>query len=242
MARHLARLGARIVVSDIDIEGAECTRDQIAADGGSSIVVPANVEIEDDVIKLVNAAIDAFGGIDVLVNSAGPYYPGEALPRWRSTIAANLMGAIYGTMHVIEPMRKRGGGAIIYYGSTSAIGHGRKHSGDAFYDVAKAAVTRMATGLSYMLENYGIRTNCIAPDWVATDEVQEYWQTLTPAERARDGIPDALTSLDDISRVVTRLITDEDLSGRVVVWWSEERPGIIPRGDSGYGVLEPFEF
>ena len=242
LATYLARQGARVVVSDVDAEGGRRTCDQIAGDGGTSCFVPANVEIEADVVNLINETVAAFGGVDVMVNSAGPYYPGESMTRWRSTVGANLMGAIYGTVHVIDPMRKRGGGAIIYYGSTSAIGHGRKHSSDAFYDLAKSGVMRLATALGSLKKSHGIRTNCIVPDWVATDEVREFWERLTPAERAKEGVPQQLIQLDDISRVVTRLITDEDLFGRVVIWWSADRPAIIPDGDFGYQALEPFAF
>ena len=242
LAFHLALQGARIVASDIDAEGGRSTCEQIARDGGTARFVPANVEIEGDIANLVNETVATFGGIDVMVNCAGPYYPGETMTRWRSTIAANLMGAIYGTVHAMEPMRMRGGGAIIYYGSTSAIGHGRKHSSDAFYDLAKSGVMRLATAFGSLKETHGIRTNCIVPDWVATDEVRQFWETLTPAERTKDGIPQQLIQLDEISRAVTRLITDENLFGRVVRWWSDARPGIVPNGDRGYQALEPFAF
>jgi NAD(P)-dependent dehydrogenase (short-subunit alcohol dehydrogenase family) len=242
LALHVARQGALVVASDIDSEGGEETRDRIVRAGGSSIFVPANVEVEGDVIRLINEATVAFGGVDVMVNSAGPYYPGKAMACWRTTVGANLMGAIYGTVHAIESMAKRGGGAIIYYGSTSAVGHGYKHSSDAFYDAAKAGVMRLATGLASLKTAYGIRVNCIVPDWVATDEVREFWESLTPEQRKEQKIPQRLTTLDEVSRAVTRLITDDRLSGRVVVWWSDGRPGIIRNGDRGYEELEQFDF
>jgi hypothetical protein len=79
------------------------------------------------------------------------------------------------------------------------------------------------------------------PDWVATEEVQAYFDSLSPQERAAKGVPSELTSLDDIARAVARLIRDEALSGRILVWWSGQAPGLIPVGDPGCGRLEPFQ-
>jgi len=65
-------------------------------------------------------------------------------------------------------------------------------------------------------------------------------QRLTPEQRRAGGVPATLTTLDEIAGAVLRLITDEALSGRVLVWWSGQPPGLIPLGDPGYASLEPF--
>jgi NAD(P)-dependent dehydrogenase (short-subunit alcohol dehydrogenase family) len=119
------------------------------------------------------------------------------LERWDETLRANLVGAMNGTLFAIEPMRRRGGGAIVYYGSTSAVGHGKKHCSSPAYDVAKAGVARLATTLGWMRDTYGIRVNCIVPDWVATDEIREYVDTLDPDQRRAAGVPETLTTLDE---------------------------------------------
>jgi NAD(P)-dependent dehydrogenase (short-subunit alcohol dehydrogenase family) len=240
LARLLAREGARVVVSDIDERGGNETVAMIVASGGAGYFVPANVEREDDFIRLIRHAEDRFGGLDIMVNNAGPYHPGDPLKFWIETLQSNLMGSIYGTLRVIEPMRRRGGGVILYYGSTSALGYGRKHSSSPAYDVAKAALARLATTTAWMRDLYNIRTNCIVPDWVATDEVKAYWETLRPEERRAQGVPAELTSLEEISAAAFRLITDESLFGRVLVWWSGEKAGLIPVGDTGYCSLEVF--
>ncbi len=195
---------------------------------------------EADIRALISSAESSFGGLDILVNNAGPYFVGDRLQRWEDTLRANLLGAIYGTLHAIEPMKRRSGGAIIYYGSTSAVGHGRKHSATPAYDVAKAALARLATTMNWLSEAYRIRVNCIVPDWVATGEVQNYFDSLTPEQRRAGGVPETLTTLDEIAEAVLRLITDEPLSGRVLVWWSGEPPRMIPQGDPGYAALELF--
>ena len=134
-------------------------------------------------------------------------------------------------------MRRRGGGAIVNFGSTSAVGHGRKHSSSPAYDAAKAGIARLTTTLAWLREE-NIRVNCIVPDWVATEEVQSYVDSLQAEERAPNGVPQVLTTVDEIAGAVLRLATDETLAGRVMVWWSGERARLIPVGDLGYEKLE----
>jgi NAD(P)-dependent dehydrogenase (short-subunit alcohol dehydrogenase family) len=107
--------------------------------------------------------------------------------------------------------------------------------------VAKAGVLRLTTMLSSLGANDNIRVNCIVPDWVATPDVQAYWESLTPDQRALRGIPGRLTTVEEIANVVLPLVTDDTLAGRVVAWWSDDRPRLIPWGDPGYASLEPFE-
>jgi len=68
-------------------------------------------------------------------------------------------------------MRLQGGGAIVNFGSTSAVGHGKAHCPVPAYYVAKADAMRLATTLGAVLEKDRVRVNCIVPDWVATPEV-----------------------------------------------------------------------
>ncbi len=97
---------------------------------------------------------------------------------------------------------------------------------------------RLTTTLAGLREKENIRVNCIVPDWVATDEVQSYVDSLKPEERAPNGVPEVLTTLDEIADAALRLATDESLAGRVMVWWSGKSAGLIPVGDLGYGKLE----
>jgi NAD(P)-dependent dehydrogenase (short-subunit alcohol dehydrogenase family) len=240
VALRLASLGARVVVSDVNEAGGRETCQRIDWLGGKAAFIRADVANEADIREMCQFADERFGSLDIVVNNAGPYLSGDRLAGWNETLTANLFGSIYGTLHAIEPMRRRGGGVIIYYGSTSAVGHGLKHCSSPPYDVAKVAVMRLATTMSWLREAYGIRVNCIVPDWVATEEVQAYFDSLTPEERVANGVPKVLTSLDEIASAVVRLISDEALSGRVLVWWSGEAPGLIPVGDPGYGRLDPF--
>jgi len=240
LALRLAREGTLVIVSDRDETGGVETLSRIERAGGRGAFFRADVGSETDVKELVSFAEASFGGLDILVNNAGPYLPGDRLQNWKETLRANLMGSIHATLQAVEPMRRRGGGAIIYYGSTSAMGHGRKHSASPAYDVAKAGVARLATTMGWMHQAYGIRVNCIVPDWVATEEIRTYVDSLSPEERHAGGVPDRLIELDEISGAVLRLITDESLAGRVLIWWNGMPPQLIPVNDPGYAALEPF--
>ena len=119
--------------------------------------------------------------------------------------------------------------------SISALWHGRKTPGGfPGYDVAKLGVIRLTTWVAKDAANDGIRVNCLAPGWIATDGPRQYWESLTPVQRAERGVPSKLLSTKEIADVVVRLATDRSLNGRVVVWWSEDLPRLIEWGDRGY--------
>jgi NAD(P)-dependent dehydrogenase (short-subunit alcohol dehydrogenase family) len=144
---------------------------------------------------------------------------------------------MYGIIHAVEAMRRRHGGAIITIGSTSAVGHGWKHSLSPAYDAAKAGVMRLTTTLAWLKDKHNIRVNCLVPDWVATEEIVNWVQPLTPEQRKAERVPDVLTTLDEIADAMMELIRDETLSGRILVWWSGEPRRLIPVGDRGHGPL-----
>ncbi len=229
-----------VVVSDINEAGASETAARIQNAGHRAAVRNADISQQSEARALVDFAVSEFGGLDILVNDASaPYLPGDPMDHWFEAIHVDLLGTMYATQCAIPEMRKRGGGAILTVGSTWAVGHGYEHCPMPAYDVAKAAVMRLATTLGW-LGAEGIRVNCLVPDWVATPDVRAYWEPLTPEQRAAAGAPAVLTSLDEIGDAVVRLVSDESLFGRVLVWWSGLQPGLIPDGDYGYEALVPW--
>jgi NAD(P)-dependent dehydrogenase (short-subunit alcohol dehydrogenase family) len=240
IARRFARDGACVVVSDIDVEGGAETLRAIEKDGGNAAFFRAEIGVEAEVRQLIDFAEKAFGGIDVLVNNAShPYHPQERFGHWFETLQVDLTGVMQTTLACLEPMRRRGGGAIVNMASISSIGHGRKHAEVPAFDVAKAGVIRLTTALGFLGASDNIRVNCLAPGWIATPEVQEYVDSLTSAQRKTRGVPNTLLSTAQIADAVFRLATDERIAGRVMVWWNDEPPGFIPVGDPGYERLEP---
>ncbi len=227
--------GAAVVVCDVNEPGARATVRLIESAGGRAASIMADVGVEDDVKRLFEFAEQTYGGVDVLVNNASAPYPDQGqLSGWFPAIQVDLLGTMYCTLRAVEAMRRRGGGAIVNIGSTSAVGHGVKHSNSPAYDVAKIGAMRLATTLAPLAASERIRVNCLVPDWVASPEVQGYFDSLSLDERRQQGVPEQLTSLEEIADAVVELATDERLAGRVMVWWSGQPRRLICAGDPGH--------
>jgi NAD(P)-dependent dehydrogenase (short-subunit alcohol dehydrogenase family) len=237
IARRFARDGAAVVVCDLNEPGARETVHQIEAAGGRAAFYPADVRAEEQVRALVSFAGQTFGSLAVLVNNASaPFHPDEPLEHWFETMQTDMLGAMYGIRAAIDALRRSGGGAIVSMSSISALWHGRDNPAPS-YDAAKAGVLRLTTALGWLGEKENIRVNCLAPGWIASAQVRAYWEPLTPEERQQRGAPSRLLDLDQVAEAVVRLATDESLYGRVLVWWSEDEPHLIPWADPGYREL-----
>ena len=232
---RFASAGASVVVSDINDAGASETVRMIERVGARAAFFHADVRNSEQVRDLVSFAEEKFGGVDVLVNNASAPHGSEGIDSWMDSIETDLLGALHATRWAIEAMRRRGGGAIVNIASISALWHGRKTPGGfPGYDIAKSGIIRMTTRLASLAETDGIRVNCLAPGRIATEGVRPHWESMPPSERAARGVPSQLLATDQISEVVERLAEDRLLSGRVLVWWSEDTPRLIEWGDRGY--------
>lgn len=239
IAARFASRGDAVVVSDMNESGGRETVEQIHRAGGTAAFFHADVRRDSQMRDLVTFAEATYGAVTVLVNNASaPEGAGAEIEQWNNVVETDLLGAMHATRWAIAAMRRAGGGAIVNIASISALWHGRKTLGGlAGYDVAKAGMIRMTTRLASLAETDGIRVNCLAPGWIATAGPREYWESLTPAERVERGVPSRLLSVDDVSEIVVRLADDQSLAGRVLVWWSEDAPMLIPFGDRGYRDL-----
>ncbi|HKD45990.1 MAG TPA: SDR family NAD(P)-dependent oxidoreductase [Candidatus Angelobacter sp.] len=240
IALRFAREGANVVITDINDDAGRETRQQIEHMGGRCAYVHADVRREDDVRRLIEFAEQTFKGLSVLVNNAsGPDFgPIPPLEHWPEMVATDLLGPMYATRYAVDAMRRGGdGGAIVNISSTSALGFGANSPWPA-YDAAKSGILRLTTGLGWMGEKESIRVNCLVPDWVASPQVVAYVDSLKPEERGPRGVPDRLITPNEIAGAVLRLVTDESLAGRVMVWWCGQSPRLIPWRDRGYERLE----
>lgn len=223
-ARRFAREGALVVVNDVNDSGGRETVSLIQSEGGHAVFCRADVGKESDLSALFDFAESTFGGVDVLVNNASSPDGLGQLTGWIESIEVELLGPMRATLIAVEAMRRRGGGAIVNIGSTSALGHGRKHSRWPSYDTGKMAVMRLTTTLATLHDQDNIRVNCLVPSWVASPGPKEYWESLTPEQRKEHGVPETLIQLDEIADAILRLTTDESLFGRIMVWWNGEPP------------------
>ncbi len=178
-AELFAREGASIVVTDIATDQGEETARGIRDAGGNAIFVKANVANEDEVKRLVGAAIDAFGHIDVLYNNAGimPTDDGSVTDiteaTWDKVMDVNLKSAFLCSKYTIPHMVKQGKGSIINVASFVAF-LGCTVPQDA-YTVSKGGMLSLTKSLAVQYGPHGIRCNAICPGPIETPLLRVLW-------------------------------------------------------------------
>ncbi|MGV0819098.1 SDR family NAD(P)-dependent oxidoreductase [Martelella sp. AMO21009] len=188
-ALRLARLGADVVIADLNLAGAarigeELTADSVMAEvqalGRRSIGVEGNLSQPEAAQRLIDAAMEAFGRVDVLVNNAGVAVarnsgtlPTDTTPEaFDYLIAANLKSTQLCCAAVAPVMKAQGAGAIVNISSQTGIS--MLEGGNlAIYGAAKAGVAYLTRTLAAELGPYGIRVNAIAPGIVETARLKK---------------------------------------------------------------------
>lgn len=180
VAKALAAAGANVAVAARSEEQGRIpgTIGSVAAAitdaGGSALPVACDVTSEQSVTAAVDAAVAAFGGIDILVANAGVLWLGPIettpLKRWQLCLDVNLTGVFLVTRAVIPHVRARGGGSLV---AVTTTGVGMVESGANAYWVSKAATERLYLGLAADLRPDNIAVNCLSPSRVV---LTEGWQ------------------------------------------------------------------
>jgi len=214
-ARALARAGAAVLVADLDAARAEQASGAIAAEGGRARAWRADVSDPDSVAAMIAAAVEAFGGLDILHNNAAASDPavigldGELveldLAVWERTLAVNLRGPMLGCKYAIPHMLARGGGAIVNTSSASGL------TGDlarVAYGVSKAGLDSLTRYVATQYGKRGIRCNSIAPGVISTPALEN---NITPEQLAiyeRNHLTPRLGRPEDIASAVVFLASD----------------------------------
>ena len=203
IADGLAREGARIVV--VDLRQAE----EAAAAFPDGVGITADVSSEDDVARTAAEAVDACGGVDVLVNNAGLYaslamrpFTEIPLEEWRRVMDVNVASMFLTCRALVPLMRERGGGKIVN------ISSGTPFRGVPFllhYVTSKGAIVALTRALAKELGADGINVNCVAPGFTMSAGVQAH--------------PEVIEKLRDVSvaaRTIQRDQLPEDVVGAAV--------------------------
>jgi NAD(P)-dependent dehydrogenase (short-subunit alcohol dehydrogenase family) len=217
IAARLVDEGAVVVVSDIDVAAGDAAVSALRERGGEASFVRADMRVDGDVEHMVAAACERHGGVDVLVNNAGGWGPTANFPQasplqWGATLDLNLRAPMLATQLVLEPMRARGGGAVVNVASVAGIWRGAYESPE--YGAAKAGLIRFTTCMASAREEVGVRVNCVVPDWIATERAKGELAAMTPQARAAEA---PLVDPADLADAVIELIADDALCGRVVL-------------------------
>jgi NAD(P)-dependent dehydrogenase (short-subunit alcohol dehydrogenase family) len=169
VARALADEGAAVAVFDRNAAAAEQVSAQINEAGGRAIAVVGSVSDAADAQRAVEAAVGAFGGLDVLVNNAGVVIyggvPDYREQDWDTVVDTNLKGQFLMTKYAVPRISERGGGAIVNLASVQAIASQREV---ASYSASKGGVVSLTKSLALDLAGDRIRVNCVLPGSVRT--------------------------------------------------------------------------
>jgi NADP-dependent 3-hydroxy acid dehydrogenase YdfG len=169
-ARHLASLGAHVVLGARRLERLEAIASDIRAQRGRAEIAAVDVTKRRDVEALVRTAETAFGRLDVMINNAG-LMPLSRLDQtkvddWERMIDINLKGVLYGIAAALPIMRRQNGGHIINIASTAGL---RVRPTMAVYSATKFAVRAISEGLRQEATAYNIRSTIISPGPTETD-------------------------------------------------------------------------
>jgi NAD(P)-dependent dehydrogenase (short-subunit alcohol dehydrogenase family) len=181
--------GSRVVTCARDAIELETTVQELSSRGWVR-GIPCDVSQPDDVNRLVDAAEDALGGIDILINNAGIAWEQDFLAmtvdEWDRLLAVNLRGAFLVAQAVARKMAARGRGAIVNMSSTNGlVGESRY----AHYDASKGGILQLTKTMALELGRHGIRVNAICPGYIQTPMSEAIDDPAFVAAYERDKIP-----------------------------------------------------
>ncbi|WP_405285043.1 SDR family NAD(P)-dependent oxidoreductase [Gaopeijia maritima] len=223
-ARALAREGAAVVVAGRSLGPLEAVVAEIGASGGRAMAVRCDVSDEESVSALAEAARDAMGPVDILVNSAG-ISPSAPLHRtsvavWNQVMAVNATGVFLCTRAFAGAMAEAGWGRVVNVASVAGLTGGRYI---AAYAASKHAVVGFTRSIAEELAPRGVTVNAVCPGFVDTPMTDRSVEriadtTSLDAESAREAL--LATSPQH------RLITVEECAGAVMYLCGEAARGV----------------
>lgn len=211
IARHFVEEGAKVVILDLNGEGAA----RVAGNTGQAVAVAGDVTKRDDIDRAVASAVATFGRLDIVVNNAGWSYRNKPMlevteDEFDRVYAINVKSIFHMTNAAVPVMRRQGGGSIVNIGSTGGI---RPRPGLTWYNGSKGAVNLLSSAMAAELAADKIRVNCIAPVIGETALLETFMGVPdTPENRAKfiATIPmGRMSQPDDIARACVYLASDD---------------------------------
>ena len=210
-ARLLSAQGATVVLGARRVDRLQTLVAELTAGGGKALALATDVTQAAQVKALVDAAVQTFGRVDVMVNNAGlmPHSPLERLKisDWDQMIDVNLKGVLYGIAAALPYMQAQKAGHIINV--SSVAGH-KVRPGSAVYAATKHAVLALSEGLRQEVKPYNIRTTVVSPGAVDTElvnsvtepdiaaNVRKMYEIAIPPESFARMVAFAISQPDDV--------------------------------------------
>ncbi|WP_339227238.1 SDR family oxidoreductase [Oceanobacillus sp. FSL K6-2867] len=214
IAKLYAMEGAKVVVADLNFEGAAEVVKEIIADNGVAVAVQVNVANQEDIDHMIDTAVNEYGKLDILVNNAGIMDGFEPVAditdeRWDLIFDVNTKGVMRSMRKAIPLFLKQGAGVIVNIASTGGLNGA--HAG-ATYGASKHAVVGLTKNTGYMYAQKGIRCNAIAPGAVNTN-ISASMKNINPfgMERTKtvQGVIPKVGEPEEIANAALFLATDE---------------------------------
>lgn len=210
-ARHLSAQGGIVVLGARRVDLITALADDLAAQGGKALAIATDVTHYDQVQKLVDAAVQTYGRIDVMINNAG-VAPISQLERikvdeWDQMIDVNIKGVLYGIAAALPYMKQQKAGHILNVSSVAAY---TITPATAVYSATKQAVRALSEGLRQEVKPYNIRTTVISPGAIATElpngvsepevaeAVRASYEIALPAESFAQAVAFAISQPDEV--------------------------------------------
>ena len=213
VALEFIRAGARVTVCDIDAAGGS----ELEIEAGDRLkFIRADVTDDLQIDAVINQTVDTWGGIDCLVNVACTYLDNgmdSTRAEWQQALDINLVSGAVFVQKVVPHMRKRGGGAIVNFGSISGK---RAQPGRLLYAASKAAIIGATRNEALLLAEENIRVNSVSPGWTWSNVIRD----MTGDDRAK----------------ADRVAGDFHLSGRTVDPEEVARSVVFLCSDAASGI------
>ena len=213
-ALTLAKQGAKVVVTDIDVKECQAVADEIKANGGEAIAFKLDVSNPQEIDEVFTSTIKEFGRLDILVNNAGIYFSKPALELseedWDKMMNINLKGQFLCAQRAAKEMAKNTWGRIINIASVASGQVGVGIAGGAHYTASKGGVIGMSETLAVEWAPLGITVNVVAPGAIDTP--------MVGAAQLPKEVMDAMIS----SVPLKRIGRPEEVSAMVVFLASQE--------------------
>ncbi|HUG37108.1 MAG TPA: SDR family NAD(P)-dependent oxidoreductase [Candidatus Limnocylindrales bacterium] len=223
-ALELARMGADIVVAEMDQVGADGTAAAVKGVGRRALVVPTDVTSRPALATMVERTKSEFGRIDVLVNNAGIYRAAATLDiteeHWDAIMNVNAKAVFFATQAVLPVMIAQKRGNIVSLASMAAkVGS----KSNLPYNASKAAVASMTKSLALAHAADGIRVNCVCPGFVETD----MWTVVSREQSALMGVSPEEFNRQRLSQVpLGRMERPEDVA-QVIGFLASDKSGYM---------------